>query len=784
MENAPSRYVAIWKEAKQTAVESNTTYSIDEYHPAKISAGNWVSALEDLETIIKQENSGETDMLRTEQESSTESPKPRSCHNQQDKADPDSSHSSSDDEPRVPIEYQQLWSKTNRLLNDLDYDESLANFHPDSVSPGQWDTAYERLEARYDALRDKKVESLNPGSAQHQTTQTNQNMFQSRLEMVIDADNSDLSPAGICEDHQQLTNWLEIWARWEGLRRLAEIERVAAPVSNSTGVGDQLADSLHLAGYETLGEIRNASVADLQEVDGIGEQRAQTLYEAASTRPVGNIQGVGKILEQELLNAGIRTALDLTAVSQDTLTAIDGIGEQRGLQLQGRAAAWLPPQCDPPSELYDPYQPPYQSLSNATENVDQLERVLYRYSEVEPLLSQLRDSSLTVPDDVDLGDILLEKLVLNPPSAPEDTIDTGESTWHDVVQTLATVVADQDERPDYPSSVRTQFDLTPVQTPDINFVDIWSVDTPAVALEQLMELKQKTKQVREFIETARGAVETHAQIQASSSAAASRLEAALTQHVTRLQAAIGSDSFVETRDYVTTYSEVCASTISLAERYPSYPFESILRSLSGTDQSDSIPEATLQDFQTILQTADEALAFMNSVDYNHPAVDQDSWEESLRLSLTEEYPQAIQPVTNQLSRLDDGVWDSDDLAAYEWQSFERLVGHLYRDEGYETTVTQSTNDLGVDIWVKKADRRLAIQVKHYQAGQSVGRKTLQQLVSTLAAGDANEAIVVTSGEFADTAQRYADDFGDELSLVGASELIRRLSESSIPPKPG
>jgi len=553
---------------------------------------------------------------------------------------------------------------------------------------------------------------------------------------------------------------------------------------NITGVGDQLADSLHSAGYETLGEIRNASVADLQEVDGIGEQRARTLYEAASTRPVGNIQGVGKTLEQKLLNAGIRTVLDLTAVSQDTLTALDGIGEQRGLQLQGRAAAWLPPRCDPPAELYAPYQPPYQSLSSATENIDQLERVLYRYSEVEPLITQLRDSSLTVPDDVDLGDVLLEKLVLDPPSTVEDTSDTDEPTWHDVVQNLATVVADQDESPDYSSSVQTQFDLAPVQTPDFNFVDIWSADTPAAALEQIMELKQETEQVHEFNETARGAVETHTQIQASSSAAASRLEASLTQHMKGLQAAIGSESFPETRDYVNTFSEVCASTISLAERNPDYPFESILRSLSGTEQSDSIPEATLQDFQTILQTADEALAFIDSVDYDHPAVDQDSWEESFRLALTEEYPQAIQPVANQLSRLEDGVWDSDDLAAYEWQSFEQLVGHLYRDEGYETTVTQSTNDLGVDIWAKNADRRLAIQVKHYQAGQSVGRKTLQQLVSTLAAGDADEAIVVTSGEFADTAQRYADDFGDELSLVGASELIRRLSESSIPPKTG
>jgi len=332
-------------------------------------------------------------------------------------------------------------------------------------------------------------------------------------------------------------------------------------------------------------------------------------------------------------------------------------------------------------------------------------------------------------------------------------------------------------------AVQTRFDLPPVQPPDVDFVEIWSADTPTAAIEHLTRIEQRTSHVTEFIETANEAAQAHTQVQDSPVTAASHLESAITRHVTRLRAAIGDNSFADTRQHVVAFCSTCSSAITLSAKYPDYPFEHILQILGEAEKDDPVPEATLDDISTILQTTEDALDFIDSVDYEHPAVDQDAWEESITLALEEAYPEALRPVSTQLSRLDDGVWEREDLSAYEWQPFERLVGDLYRDEGHEVTVTQSTSDLGVDIWVSDRDRRLAIQVKHYQAGQTVGRETLQKLVSTLAKGDADEAVVVTSGDFADTAKRYAADFGDDLSLVGSRELVTRLSESSIPPEP-
>lgn len=413
----PSEYRAIWEVAKQVAVESDTTYSLYEYRPVVVSDGDLDAARADLEQIIEAETSGEAD------------------------------------ERDVPVAYQQLWNQTNRVLEDVEYDESLAEYHPDAVSTDRWDAAHDELEAHFETLQEKKMEAANPGSIEHQIKQTNQDMFRSRLKAIVDFEADDLSPDEICDDRQQLAEWLQIWGRWEALQRISEIEQSPAPVSNVSGVGDGLAQNLQAAGYETLGSVRSASVAELQAVDGIGTQRARTVYEAAQARPVGEIQGVGETLEEYLLGEGIRTALDITAVSRDTLTDIDGIGDHRAAEIQGRAAAWLPPRCDPPATLYSPFQPPYRSLSTATKDIDTVERALRRYSEIEPVIDQLTDSSLIAPADFALEDRLLEDLVLDPGAMSGDAADTAEPTWMEVLQRTATLVADRDGGVEVPPAV-------------------------------------------------------------------------------------------------------------------------------------------------------------------------------------------------------------------------------------------------------------------------------------------------------------------------------------------
>lgn len=176
----------------------------------------------------------------------------------------------------------------------------------------------------------------------------------------------------------------------------------------------------------------------------------------------------------------------------------------------------------------------------------------------------------------------------------------------------------------------------------------------------------------------------------------------------------------------------------------------------------------------------DILKFLSEADPDHPSIEADSWYEAVATALEEQYPEVLKPIQAQIQRMSDTLWESEDLFKYDWSAFEDLIGILYRKQGYAVEVTQDVADMGVDVWARKEDERVAIQVKHFQEGNTVGRETLQKIGSTLAKGDADQAVVVTSSAFADTAEQYARDFPD-LKLIDHDELIRRLSEAGIPP---
>jgi HJR/Mrr/RecB family endonuclease len=121
------------------------------------------------------------------------------------------------------------------------------------------------------------------------------------------------------------------------------------------------------------------------------------------------------------------------------------------------------------------------------------------------------------------------------------------------------------------------------------------------------------------------------------------------------------------------------------------------------------------------------------------------------------------------------------LHVFSPEQFEYLVGTLYDDMGYEAAVTQKSSDAGVDVWAQRNGERVAIQVKQNSEGNTVGRPVLQKISSTIAKGDADQAVVVTSSTFADTAETYARDFGTNMELIDGDKLVRMLSESNVPP---
>lgn len=189
----------------------------------------------------------------------------------------------------------------------------------------------------------------------------------------------------------------------------------------------------------------------------------------------------------------------------------------------------------------------------------------------------------------------------------------------------------------------------------------------------------------------------------------------------------------------------------------------------------------LENLKEVLERGTRIATFLGKVDNEHPSVEAAEWQDALETSVDNLFPNVLRPIDSQIEAMKDGMWERSDLYTYDWEEFESLVGSLYADEGYDTEVTQDTNDEGVDVWARSPTETVAIQVKQNSQGNSVGRRVLQQLASAIAKGSADRVVVVTSAEFTNTAIDYAAEFGTNMNLIDGDELVRRLSVSDLPP---
>jgi len=91
----------------------------------------------------------------------------------------------------------------------------------------------------------------------------------------------------------------------------------------------------------------------------------------------------------------------------------------------------------------------------------------------------------------------------------------------------------------------------------------------------------------------------------------------------------------------------------------------------------------------------------------------------------------------------------------DWQEFERLVGEVFRRQGYSVEETGAAGpDGGVDLVVRKGRKRFLVQCKQWRA-LKVGVKVVRELFGVVAAQGAAGGFVVTSGKFTEDARQFA-----------------------------
>lgn len=113
------------------------------------------------------------------------------------------------------------------------------------------------------------------------------------------------------------------------------------------------------------------------------------------------------------------------------------------------------------------------------------------------------------------------------------------------------------------------------------------------------------------------------------------------------------------------------------------------------------------------------------------------------------------------------------LRRLSWQEFERLLGEVYRRQGYEVRQRGGPGaDGGADLELHKGDEKLLVQAKHWKTWL-VKLPQVRELWGAVADERADGAILVTSGKFTSDARAWTQ--GKNLTLVDGSELALTIA---------
>lgn len=124
---------------------------------------------------------------------------------------------------------------------------------------------------------------------------------------------------------------------------------------------------------------------------------------------------------------------------------------------------------------------------------------------------------------------------------------------------------------------------------------------------------------------------------------------------------------------------------------------------------------------------------------------------------------------------DAGISYLDEMAGLD---FEHYLGKLLENQGYSTTVTQGSGDLGVDIIATKDGVKYAIQAKR-QSG-NVSRRAVSDAVAGAMHYKCDKSMVVTNGYFSYGAKALAQS--TNCILVDRDLLVKWVNCSQSKPK--
>ncbi|HTL73264.1 MAG TPA: restriction endonuclease [bacterium] len=117
------------------------------------------------------------------------------------------------------------------------------------------------------------------------------------------------------------------------------------------------------------------------------------------------------------------------------------------------------------------------------------------------------------------------------------------------------------------------------------------------------------------------------------------------------------------------------------------------------------------------------------------------------------------------------------LRKTSWKDFEFLVAEAFRRQGFQTEYSLGRGaDGGIDITLRKDGHKSVVQCKQWKIF-SVGAPVIREMFGLMTAEKADEAIIVTTGNFTRDAQEFAA--GKPIQLIDGSKLLALVKSVQI-----
>ncbi len=109
------------------------------------------------------------------------------------------------------------------------------------------------------------------------------------------------------------------------------------------------------------------------------------------------------------------------------------------------------------------------------------------------------------------------------------------------------------------------------------------------------------------------------------------------------------------------------------------------------------------------------------------------------------------------------------LREMDWKAFERLVGEVYRRQGYQIAETgQGGADGGVDLVLRKGASKVLVQCKQWK-NNNVGAAVVREMFGLMVHHRADRVAIVCVGKFTRNAWEFSK--GKPIDLVGGGRLL-------------